>query len=509
MDIIGSLLSSTDPTGWWKVILSVGGDGTFDLFWNNEARMIARAFGSIYERGSDISISTVVDELNRDPDSDRIFQPDVKTFIVNVSTQSTINGIINLKSQLTDLVKHRANRTMIKGIEKVRGEVLEGDVDPNEFAGKLRDLALDGGVVENIKTMGEIISELEAEDSMGVPWRAPSGIEALDDIIRGGYEPGRLYVIGARPKVGKTLFVINGAVEALASDCAVLIVSLEIQARELWTKILACHSNLEQKTISAVLSREVDEEDAFDPEELEEYHEAAAELKAAPLNVIFPKDVRDGVDSIANAIISLRMKYGESKPIVVFVDYLQLAIKGRGGENLAQEMGRITRTLKLVAGEYQAAIVAPAQINRAGAEDGMPSANHLKDSGSIEQDADVVILLNREYLQDETKPSHIMDIWVELNRTGPPGWVKANYQPETQTLADLDYIKPEPDYPVRKKVSDTGESPFSGQPGGEAVDSPKPRVRASAGRSSGRRETGVDAPRGRDRSNSFEDDEEI
>jgi replicative DNA helicase len=235
------------------------------------------------------------------------------------------------------------------------------------------------------------------------------------------------------------MILFNGALEALSNGCTVLFVSMELSETELWTKMLSSYSMIPQRDLQDVFDKKRKLTD-LPLEQQTDYMEASAELGRAKLHTMFVQHVRDGVDSIVAAAMALRLKYGEDEPIIVFVDYIQLLVKS--GATKREDIEDASRKLKLSALEFSLCVVAAAQVNRASAsnEDGMPRAYMLRDSGSLEQDADIVMMLNRPILQDETASPELMNIFVELNRTGPSQqWIDAKFLPEYQQLTDLNY----------------------------------------------------------------------
>lgn len=432
-DVLGTCLA--EGLSWWRAVERVAGEGTPELFWDGNLRLVASAMAEISASSGTLTVASLTDQLQGNPAAESLV-PDITTFLVQLQTRSTIRSLADLTGTINTLHEKRQLRNQIRSLDRLRTTALKEELHPNEVAAQLRQISLDGAVNHEVLRFGEIIQRLEDEDSIGVPWRLPTGVKALDAIIRGGYEPGRLYVFGARPKVGKTTVVLNSVLEALASDAIVLFVSLEISDRELWSKALSAQAWVEQSRIQDMLDGKISIQE-FTPEEQSDIKEAKRELKAAKLYTLFGPDIRNGVESVLAAAISVKGKYPENTPFIIFIDYIQLLVQGTSF-NRTQEIGDISRRLKLFAQEMNAAIVTPSQVNRAGAEEGMPSPHMLRESGNLEQDADVVVLMNRPALQDETEPAHIMDMWVSLNRVGPPGWVKAFYAPEFQTVRDLE-----------------------------------------------------------------------
>src|SRR5699024_3340220 len=184
----------------------------------------------------------------------------------------------------------------------------------------------------------------------------------------------------------------------------VLLVSLETLERDLIYKLIAANAFLDQKTCQKIRKGEVSL-DSLEEEDREEYESSLQFLKDAPLYTVFPRDLTDGYHTIAAMVASLRAKYGDSREIIVYIDYLQLLVNDKYNEY--HELSQYTRDLKLMAMEMGLAIVYLSQLSRDGADGGMPQVHHLRGSGTIEQDADVAIMLNRKHHYDRSEERRV------------------------------------------------------------------------------------------------------
>lgn len=436
-DVLGSCMAEGEI--YWRIVEQMGGDKALELFHSMELRMVAKAIKAVLAAKNTLVMSSVVDELAKNPASERLV-PSPAVFVHQLQVRSAIRNRTALRDSISGLIEQRSTRAMLLKIEELGNGLADGTINNTAASGQLRDISLDGGSsTAEPPVLGDLIQKLEKENSIGVPWRAKTGIRALDKVFNGGYEPRRLYIVGARPKVGKSMILFNGALEALATGCTVLFVSMELSETELWTKMLSSYSMIPQRDLQDVFDKKRKLSD-LPVEQQTDYLEASEELGRAKLHTMFVQHVRDGVDSIVAAAMALRLKYGDDEPIVVFVDYIQLLVKS--GATKREDIEDASRKLKLSALEFSLCVVAAAQVNRASAsnEDGMPRAYMLRDSGSLEQDADIVMMLNRPILQDETASPELMNIFVELNRTGPSQqWIDAKFLPEYQQLTDLNY----------------------------------------------------------------------
>lgn len=223
----------------------------------------------------------------------------------------------------------------------------------------------------------------------------------------GGWAPGRLYVIGARPAVGKTLIAVNAATH-LARSTPVALNTLEMSSKEIHHRILANLSSVNLTRIG---------EHRLTPDDWDRVSKALPAVHELRLSI----DDRSAVTvtDIASHARSAARRYDRPLGMVV-VDYLQLMATptSRRHENRQQEVATISRRLKLLAKELHCPVVALSQLNRAseGRMDKKPTMADLRESGALEQDSDVVILLHA----DEDQPGTILAA-VAKNRHGTTG----------------------------------------------------------------------------------------
>lgn len=243
------------------------------------------------------------------------------------------------------------------------------------------------------------------------------GLRGLDDVLLGAH-PGEYICIGARPSVGKTSFALAMAAH-MASDpeVGVLYFSLEMGGVSLAKKMLLHHMQMDER---ATLNGGLDRHDGEGYRRLDE----ACEI-VAPLNI----EVVDDYDmTLAGLTASARRFFSNYKKGAIFVDYLQLLSDGGGatfGANRNAEVGRISRALKKLALSLGVPVFVLSQLNRqvTARADRRPLTSDLRDSGSIEQDADRILLLDRslsedEAAQDERPQTGTFRVDIAKNRQG-------------------------------------------------------------------------------------------
>lgn len=294
----------------------------------------------------------------------------------------------------------RADQLLTGGAsaQNVRLEIMEG-VARVESSAKL--VSADEAFSETRRGFDEITPYVPT------PW------SQLNWIIR-GWRPGGLYIVGARPAVGKSLMLQKAALH-LADKGPVLMATMEMRPAEVMQRMVAVESGVE---LDSLVGRDDQGRSPLSPQDWQRIDEAGQRLKQLPLafaeRVQTPADVRSYARDI-----SVR------QPLAgIMVDYLQLMSSRRRVENRTQEVTQFTRELKLMAMEFNCPVIVASQLNRNAAnEKRPPNISELRESGSIEQDADAVILLHSdpEIIADPNGKGIALDAIVAKNRQGSPG----------------------------------------------------------------------------------------
>jgi replicative DNA helicase len=246
-----------------------------------------------------------------------------------------------------------------------------------------------------------------------------SGWPDLDRLVP-GFSPGELITVGGRPGMGKSIVMLNAAVHAgVTLGVPVLVCTLEMSADECIERILSCQGSIELKRIRA---RALEEGD------WDRVGAVFPRLRACG-NLLINDDPYVSVQGIRSGLRAMRSA-GHPAQLVV-VDYLGL-IKGTGkSESREREVSEFARGLKLLAKEFQVPVLAGSQLNR-GPEmraDHRPLPADLRDSGSVEQDSDIVILLYRDDVYNPESPrAGEIDLIVAKNRQGPLGTVTLSFR---------------------------------------------------------------------------------
>lgn len=279
-----------------------------------------------------------------------------------------------------------------------------GDLaERRERARQLVDEATKGHNTTRARTLADILPSVLETAENGQASMLPSGWPDLDRMI-GGLAPGRLVVVGARPGVGKSLMGTNLAL-TFAHDHkhAVLLASLEMPEDEVGQRLLAAHARV---NLTRLQTGDVD------PASWDRIAQQHAALLEMPITI--DDTPHQTVTHIRRRARDVQRQRDDLALIVV--DYLQLVKVPGASDNRAQALGEVSRGLKLLARETGACVVAMAQLNREAAKGQAPKSADLRESGSIEADADQVILLHQP---DDDIPE--LTVIVDKNRHGPKG----------------------------------------------------------------------------------------
>jgi len=261
----------------------------------------------------------------------------------------------------------------------------------------------------------------------------PTGFKDLDRLTA-GLQPSDLIIIAARPSMGKTSFALNVALHvALEVKIPVAIFSLEMSREQLILRMLSSEAGIDGQRLRTGF---LDEEDWL------LLTTAMARLSEAP---IFIDDTPNL--TVMDIRAKARRLVQERGQALILLDYLQLVNSRRAVENRQQEITEISRGLKALARELQVPVVALSQLSRAveQRQDKRPVLSDLRESGAIEQDADVVAFIYRdEYYNPDTEKKGIAEIIIGKQRNGPTGLVQLAFLKDSMRFRDLSYIPEEP-----------------------------------------------------------------
>ncbi|RFU68075.1 replicative DNA helicase [Bacillus sp. V59.32b] len=335
--------------------------------------------------------------------------------------------IVEEKSLLRRLIRTATNIAQEGYSREDEVESLLGEAEKNIMEVAQRKNA---GAFQNIKdVLVKTYDNIEVlTNRKGDVTGIPTGFAELDRMTA-GFQRNDLIIVGARPSVGKTAFALNIAQNvATKTEENVAIFSLEMGAEQLVMRMLCAEGNINAQNLRT---------GALTDEDWRKLTMAMGSLSNAGIYIDDTPGVRIG--EIRSKCRRLKQEQGLG---MILIDYLQL-IQGNGqsGENRQQEVSEISRSLKALARELQVPVIALSQLSR-GVEqrqDKRPMMSDIRESGSIEQDADIVAFLYRDdYYDKETENQNIIEIIIAKQRNGPVGTVSLAFVKEYNKFVNLE-----------------------------------------------------------------------
>jgi replicative DNA helicase len=377
---------------------------------------------ALSERGDAIDFITLKEELGRAGELDEVGGPAyIASLADGVPRSANVEyyaRIVKEKSTLRNLI-HSANKILAEAYQAEQEPDLLLDEAERAIFAIAEDRIREGFVPLKhlVQSSFERIEKLHQQK--GAITGVPSGFADLDQLTT-GFQPSDLIVVAARPSMGKTSFVLNVAQHvATHSPRTVGFFSLEMSKDQLFMRLLTAEARIDAHRFRTGMLSEKD------------YGRLSQALGVlAEARVFIDDSASIGVLEMRAKARRLKAEHGLD---LLIIDYLQL-MQGRGRfESRQQEVSAISRALKGLAKELQVPVIALSQLSRApeGRGDHKPQLSDLRESGAIEQDADVVLFIYRAevYDRDQTKPEEqgIAEIIIGKQRNGPIGSVKLTF----------------------------------------------------------------------------------
>jgi replicative DNA helicase len=407
-------------------------DFKYTDFKDSRNRYISKAIESLTEEKAPIDIVTLTTWLGERNLLDKI---DGVSYISDLA--NSVPSIANVK-YYEKLVKSCAKKRLIqRTLEKMSSKLSEVDTDDelDSLIGKGFEVIQNAGQskLSGFKHIREIMHDvvLEAEEERGEIIGTPTGFEDLDRML-GGLRGGDLAIVGARPSMGKTAFALNVANGAGKSGDLVPIFSLEMKALSLGQRMTAAEGRIDSRRLKIGGS-------VLNGGEWSKLVMAVGEL--CSMDVLINDASGVTINDIKKELVRLR-KENPDRRITCLIDYLQLITgdpKFKG--NRQAEISDISRQLKIIAQDLDIVIIALSQLSR-GVEqrqDKRPMMSDLRESGSIEQDADIIMFLYREeYYERDTEAQNLLECIVAKQRDGATGTVQLYFEKTFGVILNLD-----------------------------------------------------------------------
>lgn len=417
--VLGSMLLDRECIG--DVIESIGAD-SFSL---TEHRIIFDGILSLYENNSEIDLLLLRNELKKRKSLEAVGGVD---YLVRVaeSVPSAANvayyvNIVKEKAMLRDLV-HACSEILHEACEE-SGDVGEKLDIAEKRVFEVTEKKIQGSAVpikDLITLTFESIESRKGGD--GVTGLSTGFMELDHDLC--GLQKGEMIIVAGRPSMGKTSFALNIAENIGVNDnTPVVIFSLEMSKQQLVERILCSHSGINSQAVRKGM---------LSTDDMAKLTVAGGELFEKPVFI-------DDTPGLTPLMIRAKCRRLKSQHDIqaIFIDYMQLMSLGGRVESRQQEISTISRYLKSLARELDVPVVVLSQLNRAaeGREGHRPRMSDLRESGSIEQDADVIILLHREDYYHRGDPeweeNNTAEVIIAKQRNGPTGTVELMFDGQT------------------------------------------------------------------------------
>jgi len=411
--VLGSIL--LDPDALTRPAI---GKLTPEDFYFEKHRHIWRAALSLRASGAPTDLTLITEELNR---SGQLDEAGGLSYLIGLGDQVPTSAHAEHYAQV---VSEKAYlRRTIRWHSGLMVHAYDQDLALEDLAAlTTQPPALDLGLKRTVSVADSIAEVLAQAESGTGPQGVPTGLGDFDELT-GGLEPGRLYVLAARPAMGKSGLAFQFGAHVALTTGRVLGFSLEMGAQEIAARVLASEARVDLKSLSQ--ARRGDRT-ALNGRAHERLTYAQSKLALTDFDIL-PKPAL----KLQELIDEVRAEH-ERAPLKLFIlDYLQLVqINGRAGDNPVQRVTAITTALKALAMELQIPVLALSQLSRAVEQrpNHRPMLSDLRESGSVEQDADVVFFIYRdEYYNPHTDQQGIAELIVGKQRNGPLGTVKVQF----------------------------------------------------------------------------------
>lgn len=431
--VLGSLL--IDP----EAILRVATLLEADDFHQERNRWVYEACLALYQRSATIDQITVADELGRTGKVEVVGRDYLSQLISQVPSSVYAEHYGEIVHRLAVM------RRLIGAAGQIAAIGYEGSTEVDEALSKaesvlfrLRHGHTRGDFVHIKEVLDQYFEEATPQPQLGarVATKVRSGFNALDDWL-GWLGPADLIILAARPSAGKTSLGLNIARNAaIERQASVAIFSLEMARIPLVQRLISSEARVNTQSVRLGRQTEAEEKRIFD---------AMGILSECPIYID---------DSPQIKVVEMRSKarrlHAEKGLDLIIVDYLQLIQGDTRTENRVQEVSQISRSLKAMARELNVPLIAVSQLSRAveWRASHRPQLSDLRESGSIEQDADIVIFISRDeqyHTEEEWQKDHpedpyprgIADIIIAKHRNGPTGEVKLRFVPQYAKFESL------------------------------------------------------------------------
>jgi replicative DNA helicase len=438
LDIEASLLGSLliDGDSFLKISDQIQAEDFFD----RRHLLIFAAMRNLHEKRSPIDILTLSEKLKNESNLELIGGAGYLTELTNV-----VPTAAHLE-QYAEIVADKAIRRRLIDVSqdivkvsfdenKTLQELIE-ETETRLFEVSQKHVRQDITSLESI--LGDSFDRLDdLHRNKGGIRGIPTGLRDIDKRLA-GLQRSDLVVIAARPSMGKTTLMLNFAlnIATKAKQGAVLYFSLEMSKEQLVDRLLAAEAGVDAWKLRTG--------EGLTDKDFEKLSAGMGELAEAPIFI----DDTSGI-TVSDLRTKARRLHHQHPLAAIVVDYLQLMSGGSrfaSTANRVQEMSEISRSLKILARELNVPVVAGSQLSRSveSRNPPIPQLADLRESGSIEQDADIVAFIYRPHYYDESADQNITELYIKKHRNGPTGSLKLFFDRDKQRFRDLDIQHEQP-----------------------------------------------------------------
>ena len=425
--LLGAILIDTDA------IVKIADHISVEDFYDAKHARIYEALLALYERRAAIDVLTLADQLKGNGFLEMVggasYLTELTNFVPTAAHVEQYADIVAQKALRRRLITAGADMAILGQDEsKVLQELIE------EAESRLFEVSQQH-VKQSVVSLESVLAEsFERLDDLhkdkGKLRGVPTGYRDLDAMLA-GLQRSDLFIIAARPSMGKTAFVLNLAHKvATQAKESVLIFSLEMSKEQLVDRLLAMESGVDAWALRT---------GKLTDDDFERLGEAMGTLSEAKIFI----DDTPGI-TVSDLRTKARREAHTQQLGLIIVEYLQLMSGGNrfsSEGNRVQEISEISRGLKGIARELNVPLIALSQLSRSveSRSPKIPQLSDLRESGSIEQDADVVAFLYREdYYEPESDRKNIMDVLIKKHRNGPTGAVELYFDRDKQRIRSID-----------------------------------------------------------------------
>lgn len=389
-----------------------------DDFYRPMNKALFETMHDMYDRSMPIDSITLIDYLNS---QNKLQEVGGEAYILELMGQTL--SLVNWQHHASIVRRDAMLREIIGATNQINQLAYNAPTDTKEVVERAESMLLsvtDREVKNAYKPLNDFLIEAfneakEVCEAGGVAAGVPTGYPSLDRMLMGLRE-GQLVIIGARPAVGKTSFALNLALNAASEGYTVAFFSLEMSGKEIAQRFICAHAQVSMSNFRT---------GKISPQEWANIGQAAEDLSSLDILI----DDTPGITVTEIRAKARRMLHNKEKAIII-LDYLQLVSPpaGRRAESRTVEVSEMSRALKIMAKELSVPVISLSQLSRAveSRTGKRPQLSDLRESGSIEQDADIVMFLDRssneqEAGREDRPPEGITRIIVAKNRSGPIG----------------------------------------------------------------------------------------